>query len=125
MDDTPDITYVRRLMAAGGMNQTALARQAGVDPSQLSKLLNGKNKSGRLAPETMDRLRAYAASVGYDEKTGTATVSVGQAPKSVHPRNKAALARLWDRLDEPEQDLTFDIVEAAVANSLRRRFGSK
>jgi transcriptional regulator with XRE-family HTH domain len=125
MIETPDIAFVRHLMAVCDVSQTALAQRAGVDPSQLSKLLNGKNKSGRLAPKTMDKLKVYAQSLGNNPEASPEPASHSEAPESVNARDAAALSRLYISLEEPERDLTFDIVEAAVKGSLRRRYGTK
>ncbi|NPD67265.1 helix-turn-helix transcriptional regulator [Lichenicola cladoniae] len=122
MSETEDQAFVRLLIERTGLNQTALAKAAGLGPDILSKIK--RSKTGMLERPNLDKLQAFAASVGMDDlKERSQLVGSGKSSQSPHPNREVALVDMWRDLEEPEQALTFDIVEAAVRSSLRRRYG--
>ena len=83
-----------------------IAREAGVNPSTVSRVLSGGAQKGRIAPETAERVKAVALRLGYRPNL---------AARSLRTRRTNTLGLLVTELDNPFFATIAGAVESAAS----------
>jgi hypothetical protein len=64
-------------------------------------------------------------SIAGNVKAMSPPTGPGVPAQGPHTKEEFALIEMWRELEQPEQALAFDILDAAVRSSLRRRYGGR